>query len=93
MAKSKKPFGIKNPIFVSKKQTTPQRMENNRKAAAKSRANKRAQAVERENTIMQLQRENTDLEARVLELSRTVLTLQQAAEANYGAWVDGNLCV
>ncbi len=71
----------------------PVRMENNRKAAARSRANKRAQALERENTITQLRRENTELEAKVSELSRTVLALQYAAEANYGVWMDGSFVV
>jgi hypothetical protein len=71
----------------------PIRMENNRKAAARSRANKRAQALERENTILQLRHENTKLEAKVSELSHTVLALQYAAETNYGVWMDGSFVV
>ena len=103
MAPKKASFGIKNPLraivkvedckglmgsaHVAKKRN-PIRMENNRKAAARSRANKRAQAIERENTITHLRRENTELEAKVAELSRVVQTLQYAAEATYGVWMD-----
>jgi hypothetical protein len=94
-------FGIKNPLnvilvaepAVVKKPRNPVRMENNRKAAARSRANKRAQAIERENTIVELRRENTELEAKVSELTHTVLALQYAAEATYGVWMEGTLGV
>ena len=96
-------FGIKNPLRAIVKvedckgligsanvatKRNPIRMENNRKAAARSRANKRAQAAARENMIVQLRRENTELEAKVTELSRVVHTLQHAAEATYGVWMD-----
>jgi predicted RNase H-like nuclease (RuvC/YqgF family) len=97
-------FGIKNPLNAIladcvktdngvKKDCNPVRMENNRKAAARSRANKRAQAIERENTIVQLRRENTELEAKISELTHTVLALQCAAETTYAVWMDGTLGV
>jgi hypothetical protein len=101
--KAQSMFGIKNPLRAIVKvedckgligsanvatKRNPIRMENNRKAAARSRANKRAQAAARENMIVQLRRENTELEAKVTELSRVVHTLQHAAEATYGVWMD-----
>ena len=107
-------YGIKDPIpalicstpgsafpnaKAPSKSRDPRRMENNRLAAAKSRANRRAESTNRENIIAELRRQNAALLQHVAELTHSLACVHQPQfpvfEANvnpaYEAWVDGLL--
>jgi hypothetical protein len=99
-------YGIKDPIpaaIVIPGSAFPEppksRKENNRIAAAKSRAVRKAQAERREMDIAELRRANADLLDQVNALTQTVLAMQQQSlsfpsiDVNpaYEAWVDSLL--
>jgi hypothetical protein len=99
-------YGIKDPIpaaIVVPGSAFPEppksRKENNRIAAAKSRAVRKAQAERREMDIAELRRANADLLDQVNALTQTVLAMQQQSlsfpsiDVNpaYEAWVDSLL--
>jgi hypothetical protein len=105
-----KSFGIKDPIPAAiiltprkraqRKKEQPisaSRKENNKLAAAKSRANRKSEASLRENTILQLRRENAELLQQVQNLTQTVISFHQIPfpimEVNpiYESWVDSLL--
>jgi len=99
-------YGIKDPIPAAIvvpgsafPETPKSRKENNRIAAAKSRAVRKAQAERRESDIAELRRANADLLDQVNALTQTVLAMQQQSlsfpsiDVNpaYEAWVDSLL--
>ena len=87
-----KSFGIKDPIPAAiilsrprkraprnkeNKPISALRKENNKIAAAKSRANRKSEAIIRENTIALLRQENAELHQQIQELTQTVLSFHQ----------------
>lgn len=99
-------YGIKNPIPAAivvpgsaHPEPSKSRKENNRLAAAKSRALRKAEAESREREIAELRKTNADLWDQVNALTQTVLALQSQSlsfptvEVNpaYEAWVDSLL--
>jgi hypothetical protein len=105
-----KSFGIKDPIPAAiiltprkraprnrEKPISAKRKENNKIAAAKSRANRKSEAVIRENTIALLRRENAYLLQKLDDLTQTVISFHQipfpVMEPNpaHESWADSIL--